>query len=223
VISVRQAPAACPRCGGERIARLLWGDKPVVGEELPDALAGTILLAGRELPEDVPLWSCLTCQPGWLEVHQCAVHDRAEGVQKQEAIARRDYEAGALCRAARREHGVASASCWRHWCQTIRAGSPSRSSVKKRGRGPNRNNGSRPLLCLCPQYARMSRFLATTPLGSAPGMATALFRYLKPSWLRVNQRVKKLGFPHGSPEEMGFEIPTQGLILRRHAHFFAVF
>jgi hypothetical protein len=70
----------------------------VVGKELPDALAGTVLLAGRELPGDVPLWACLTCQPGWLEVHQCAVHDRAEEVQKQEAIARRDYEAGALCR-----------------------------------------------------------------------------------------------------------------------------
>jgi hypothetical protein len=109
-LGVRKVPATCLRCVGARIAWLLWGDKPVVGEELPDALAGTVLLAGRELPEDVPLWACLTCQPGWLEVHECAVHDRAEEVQKQEAVARRDYVAGALLpRAWRRQRELLAA------------------------------------------------------------------------------------------------------------------
>jgi hypothetical protein len=76
----------------------LWGDKPVIVESLPEALNETVLLGGRHLPEDVPLWACLTCQPDWLEVHRLALQDGSAEVRKQEAITQGDYEAAALCR-----------------------------------------------------------------------------------------------------------------------------
>jgi hypothetical protein len=149
VKSVRQVPASCPRCGGERIARLLWGDKPVVGEELPVALAGTVLLAGRELPQDVPLWACLASRVGWRSTSAPCMTGRRRSRSRKLSpggTTRRALSAAT----ARREHGVGSASCWPHWCQLIRGGGPSSGKMKKRGRGSDRNNGPRPLFFHCP-------------------------------------------------------------------------
>lgn len=55
-------PEKCPKCGSERIARILLG-MPIFSEQLDaDIQAGRIVLGGCEMNGDDPAWQCKECE-----------------------------------------------------------------------------------------------------------------------------------------------------------------
>jgi hypothetical protein len=58
----KSKPAKCPKCGSERVARILYGE-PMGSEELmADLKAGRIVLGGCCITGDDPAWKCLECE-----------------------------------------------------------------------------------------------------------------------------------------------------------------
>jgi len=55
-------PSQCPKCGSERVARILYGE-PIGSESLmADLKAGRIVLGGCCITGDDPIWQCLSCE-----------------------------------------------------------------------------------------------------------------------------------------------------------------
>jgi len=58
----RTQPSKCPKCGSERVARILYGE-PMGSEALmADLKAGRIVLGGCCITGDDPKWQCLECE-----------------------------------------------------------------------------------------------------------------------------------------------------------------
>jgi hypothetical protein len=54
-------PELCPKCGSKRIAEILYGE-PYFSPELQTELKnGTIILGGRLLTGNDPIWGCVDC------------------------------------------------------------------------------------------------------------------------------------------------------------------
>jgi transposase-like protein len=59
---MKQRPRKCPRCGSERIARILYG-MPAFPEELRRELeAGRAVLGGCVVTGNDPRWQCTSCR-----------------------------------------------------------------------------------------------------------------------------------------------------------------
>ena len=51
-----------------------------------------VVAAGQFKPGSDTAWACLTCQPGWLEVHNLAVEEERHQLQLEECVARMDFD-----------------------------------------------------------------------------------------------------------------------------------
>lgn len=59
-------PCCCPRCGGKRLARIMYGLVPKPDEELERELReGQVVLGGCCAWDRMPQWKCTTCAHEW--------------------------------------------------------------------------------------------------------------------------------------------------------------
>jgi hypothetical protein len=83
-------PAACPKCGDQHIARVLWNRLGVLHQDIEDFKAGRSIL-GSISEMQGPAWVCLRCSPRWSEVHKLAMQDWEWQVAKEKAIESTDF------------------------------------------------------------------------------------------------------------------------------------
>jgi hypothetical protein len=60
----RRAPTECPKCGGPRVASILYGLPDFEAIE-DDLAAGRIVLGGCFICEGDPEWACEDCDHRW--------------------------------------------------------------------------------------------------------------------------------------------------------------
>lgn len=62
---MRDKPKACPQCGSDRVAPILYG-LPMLSKELRQDLdAGRVALGGCCIDRDSPAWACVACEHTW--------------------------------------------------------------------------------------------------------------------------------------------------------------
>src|SRR5689334_7963694 len=102
-------PTVCPRCGSSHTARLIWGCVHLCGEDEEDVRAGRAIVVNpqgtqtyepwqalmRRRSGELPRWACLDCAPGWSEVHEMAIQDYRRQIDKEDAVATRQFDRAA--------------------------------------------------------------------------------------------------------------------------------
>ena len=84
-------PKSCPKCGQERIVRVLWHWVHLCGKNQEDLASGKAILASQSYDAGPP-WVCLQCEPRWSEVHRLALQEREGQAAKEKAIASQDFD-----------------------------------------------------------------------------------------------------------------------------------
>jgi hypothetical protein len=120
-------PEQCPKCGGSRLAHVLWGYSTFTGEEA-EAVGTSRALLGLNRryfktlePGDpapalllektwLPKWACLDCNPRWLDLHHLTLKQCEAEAAKFAAFDAGDFEQAAalLHRQEEIERGQAS-------------------------------------------------------------------------------------------------------------------
>ncbi len=66
-LEMTNKPDICPKCGSERVARILYG-LPIFNDELKRKLeTGEVVLGGCMVTGDDPSWHCAECGHQWGE------------------------------------------------------------------------------------------------------------------------------------------------------------
>ena len=87
-----QVPVRCPRCSGDRIVRLFWGERNGACGPYRSAIAcGQGILVTIKRPPGGRTWGCLSCEPEWATVHGLAMQDYHLQLQKEQSIANADF------------------------------------------------------------------------------------------------------------------------------------
>jgi hypothetical protein len=60
-----ERPSSCPKCGGERVAQIVWGLVDSSPELVAELQAGLSVLGGCVVSDDDPTWECLDCKHQW--------------------------------------------------------------------------------------------------------------------------------------------------------------
>jgi hypothetical protein len=97
-----ELPKSCPRCGHAPVARTIWGYGALADADLEDISTGKAIL-GSAFGRGGPRWVCLRCAPGWSQIHKLAMQEYRLQTEKEEAVARADFERAARCRDAQME------------------------------------------------------------------------------------------------------------------------
>ena len=93
---VEPPPAACPKCGEPRTARVIYEHSHLSDRQKSDIASGkAILCTVLQIATIGPPWVCLRCAPGWSDVHSLAVQDYRSQLDKEEAVRTRNFEAAA--------------------------------------------------------------------------------------------------------------------------------
>ena len=87
----RELPKLCPVCGSDRIARIVWGYKFLLGDIADDIRAGRVVLGLPSALKEQPSWTCLVCNEGWLQVHSLAIQEEEYWQKIEEAVANQDF------------------------------------------------------------------------------------------------------------------------------------
>jgi hypothetical protein len=111
---LKEAPRRCPRCGGPRLARVLWNCAYSDVRDQEDIQQGRAILVSCVLeyfktrqedrdarePESrtVPDSVCLTCEPRWSELQRYSLQYHKWQMAKEDAILSKDFEAAARAR-----------------------------------------------------------------------------------------------------------------------------
>ncbi len=89
-------PAKCPKCGQERIVRIVWQGASLPGRREADArdlrTRKAIIASGAS---SGPPWVCLACAPEWTDVDRLTLEDVSFQHEKEEAIRKADFVAAA--------------------------------------------------------------------------------------------------------------------------------
>jgi hypothetical protein len=111
-MKIQQPPDSCPRCGGSRLVRILWGYSDLTDEDAKSVARGqaSLGLNRRYFPRNegslvagaigirqphLPTWACLDCAPGWVELHQLAVSEWEIETAKFAAVEALEFEKAA--------------------------------------------------------------------------------------------------------------------------------
>jgi hypothetical protein len=86
-------PKVCPKCG-QPVVRVIWHRVRLLEKDLEDVAAGRAIL-GSSVGTVGPEWACLQCAPKWSEVHRLAVEEQELQVEKENAIAAKQFEKAA--------------------------------------------------------------------------------------------------------------------------------
>lgn len=65
----RPRPTNCPKCGGSRVAIILYGEIPESAVESLSEKYGSISFGGCCVGEGDPEWSCPDCRHRWGSIH----------------------------------------------------------------------------------------------------------------------------------------------------------
>ena len=98
-------PTICPRCASSRTVRVLWECVYLCRNDAVEVESGKAIVANPQVVLNcaswqalmrcragtLPQWACLTCSPGWLQVHQLAMQDYRWQLEKEDAVAASNF------------------------------------------------------------------------------------------------------------------------------------
>ena len=61
-VRVKQKPSKCPKCGSQKIAKILYGMPAYSTKLRKDMDEGKIVLGGCCIGMDDPVWKCVDCK-----------------------------------------------------------------------------------------------------------------------------------------------------------------
>jgi hypothetical protein len=93
-MAMESEPTTCLKCGSSQV-RVLWDWNRLWGKKLADVRAGRAILGSRQAVLDGPANVCLTCAPGWNDVHRLALQEFELQDAKETAVADAKFELAA--------------------------------------------------------------------------------------------------------------------------------
>lgn len=84
-------PTRCPKCGGDRVVRLFWGQDSAWGPYKSTITCGQGLLVAIKQPPAGRPWGCLSCEPEWAMVHDLTKRYYDLQLQKEKSVGDADF------------------------------------------------------------------------------------------------------------------------------------